>query len=91
MGLPSESPDLEDLDADLLIVPDTPDYKLGSWWESDSVSTIVPESPLTELDPFPTVVPETPATKRRRRRPVEEEEWFKSFLVMLLPGMADLL
>lgn len=97
----SETPDLEDLDPDSLNVPDTPDQEIywkKSWddkpdssWESDSVSTAAPESPLTELDLFPTVVPETPATKRQRRRPVEEEEWFKSLLVMLLPGMADLL
>ena len=77
-----ETPDLEAILDSELIVPDTPETMLDS-------ELIVPDTPGYE-SPDSTVVPETPRVKRRRR-PVEEEEWFKEFLLILLPDMKDLL
>ena len=72
--------------------------------EFDCMSTVVPETPmdeallpetsvtaLPEFDCLSIFVPQMPAVRRARKRPIEEEKWFKEFLVMLLPGMTDLL
>ena len=55
---------------------------------------LLPETPvaaLPEFDFMSPFVPQTPAIRRARKRLIEEEEWFKELLVMLLPGMTDLL
>lgn len=73
------------------MVPETPELELDSWIESQS--SVLPETPDLEAisEGFEADVPETPLPKRRRKRRVSEEEWFKELLVILLPGMADLL